>query len=63
MALQRRLWAVNEVFARYNLAAAVKTGLELQGLDCGPPIPPQAPLGEAARADIAGALRQAGALD
>jgi len=63
MDLQRRLWAVNEVFARYNLAAAVKTGLELQGLDGGPPIPPQAPLGEAARAHIAAALRQAGALD
>ena len=62
MELQRRLWGVNEVFARYNLAAAVKTGLALQGLDCGPPIPPQAPLDEAVRADIAAALRQAGAL-
>ena len=63
MALQRRLWAVNEVFARYNLAAAVKAGLALKGLDCGPPIPPQAPLGPEAEAEIAAALRGAGALD
>jgi 4-hydroxy-tetrahydrodipicolinate synthase len=62
MALQRRLWGVNEVFARYNLAAAVKTGLQLQGLDCGDPLPPQAPLGATARAEIASALREARAL-
>jgi 4-hydroxy-tetrahydrodipicolinate synthase len=32
MALQRRSWRINEVFARYNLAACVKAGLELQGV-------------------------------
>ena len=41
MALQRDLWAVNEVFARLNLAGAVKAGLKLQGFDCGEPAPPQ----------------------
>lgn len=41
MALQRDLWAVNEVFARLNLVGAVKAGLKLQGFDCGEPAPPQ----------------------
>jgi 4-hydroxy-tetrahydrodipicolinate synthase len=41
MALQRRSWRINEVFARYNLAACVKAGLELQGYAVGDPIPPQ----------------------
>jgi 4-hydroxy-tetrahydrodipicolinate synthase len=41
MALQRRLWAMNEVFARFNLAACIKTGLQIQGYDVGDPVPPQ----------------------
>jgi 4-hydroxy-tetrahydrodipicolinate synthase len=53
MALQRRLWAINEAFARYNLAACIKAGLQIQGYDAGDPVPPQAPLDSAARADIA----------
>ena len=32
MALQRRLWRVNEAFARYNLAACIKAGLVDPGL-------------------------------
>jgi 4-hydroxy-tetrahydrodipicolinate synthase len=44
MALQRKLWRVNEVFARFNLAACIKAGLELQGYPVGNPVPPQAPL-------------------
>jgi 4-hydroxy-tetrahydrodipicolinate synthase len=44
MALQRRLWRVNEVFARFNLAACIKAGLESQGYAVGDPIPPQAAL-------------------
>jgi 4-hydroxy-tetrahydrodipicolinate synthase len=62
MALQRRLWAVNEVFARYNLAAAIKAGLRLQGFDCGDPLPPQAPVPEAGLAEIRAALQGVGAL-
>src|SRR2546430_183718 len=31
MELQRRLWLVNEAFARFNLAACIKAGLEGQG--------------------------------
>ena len=44
MALQRRMWRLNEAFAKYNLAACIKAGLEIQGYDVGDPVPPQAPL-------------------
>jgi 4-hydroxy-tetrahydrodipicolinate synthase len=41
MALQRKLWAVNEAFARFNLAACIKVGLQEKGYDVGDPVPPQ----------------------
>ncbi len=41
MALQRRLWRINEAFARFNLAACIKAGLEVQGYEVGDPVPPQ----------------------
>src|SRR5713226_9253733 len=41
MALQRRLWRINEAFARFNLAACIKAGLEIQGYRVGDPVPPQ----------------------
>lgn len=44
MDLQRRLWGVNQVFTKYNLAACIKGGLELQGYRVGTPLPPQEPL-------------------
>lgn len=44
IALQKKLWRVNEVFARFNLAACIKAGLQIQGYDVGDPIPPQTPL-------------------
>jgi 4-hydroxy-tetrahydrodipicolinate synthase len=44
LAMQRPLWSINRVFAKYNLAACIKSGLELQGYRVGPPLPPQAPL-------------------
>ena len=44
MALQQRLWRLNEAFARYNLAACIKAGLAIQGYEIGDPIAPQAPL-------------------
>jgi 4-hydroxy-tetrahydrodipicolinate synthase len=62
MALQRQLWAVNQAFAKYQLAACIKAGLELQGFDVGPPIPPQAPLAEGERADLRRVLEAVGAL-
>ena len=45
MALQRELWRVNEAFARFNLAACIKAGLQIQGYAVGDPVPPQAALG------------------
>jgi 4-hydroxy-tetrahydrodipicolinate synthase len=44
MELQRKLWRINEAFARFNLAACIKAGLQLQGYDVGDPVPPQAAL-------------------
>ena len=62
MALQRKLWRINELFARHNLAACIKAGLESQGFAVGDPLPPQSPLGDVARAEIAAALQEANAL-
>ena len=44
MELQRPLWALNQAFAKYNLAACIKGALDLQGYAVGVPLPPQAPL-------------------
>jgi 4-hydroxy-tetrahydrodipicolinate synthase len=41
MELQRRLWGINEAFARFNLAACIKAGLQAQGYEVGDPLPPQ----------------------
>lgn len=62
MKLQRRLWRINELFARFGLAACIKAALELQGFDVGDPVAPQSPLGQAARAEIAVALAEFDAL-
>ncbi len=56
MALQRRLWAINEIFARFNLAACIKAALILQGYDVGDPVLPQRALGADERRIIASAL-------
>ena len=45
MTLQRGLWGINEAFARFNLAACIKAGLQFQGYDVGEPVPPQPALG------------------
>jgi len=60
MALQRRLWRVNEAFARYNLAACIKAGLSIQGYDVGDPVPPQPALNAEAREVVAAVLRDLG---
>jgi 4-hydroxy-tetrahydrodipicolinate synthase len=62
MALQRTLWAVNQAFARWNLAACIKGGLALQGFAVGDPLPPQAPLPPDGIAEVRAALARAGAL-
>jgi len=60
MVLQRKLWRVNEAFARFNLAACIKAGLAIQGYDVGDPIPPQAPLTAEARKAVEAVLREVG---
>ncbi|RPJ44984.1 MAG: dihydrodipicolinate synthase family protein [Betaproteobacteria bacterium] len=62
MQLQRRLWRMNRIFAKYNLAACIKGGLELQGYAVGAPLPPQTALSEAGRAEIRSVLADLGAL-
>ena len=58
MALQRRLWHVNEAFARFNLAACI--GLAIQGYDVGDPVPPQAALNAEERKAIEAVLGDLG---
>jgi 4-hydroxy-tetrahydrodipicolinate synthase len=60
LVLQRRLWRINEAFARYNLAACIKAGLAIQGYDVGDPVPPQAALSAEERKAVEAALRDIG---
>jgi len=62
MALQRELWRINQVFARYALAACIKGGLELEGFAVGDPLPPQPALEQAGRAEVAAALERVASL-
>jgi dihydrodipicolinate synthase/N-acetylneuraminate lyase len=62
MSLQRKLWKMNRVFAKYNLAACIKGALELQGYEVGQPLPPQTPLSDAGRSEIDGILTELGSL-
>jgi len=62
MRLQAPLWALNEAFAKYNLAACIKGGLELQGYAVGTPLPPQAPLSPEGVEEVRRALAAVGAL-
>ena len=56
MRLQRRLWRINEIFARFNLAACVKAALEIKGYHVGDPVPPQHALSPQEREIVAAAL-------
>lgn len=58
MALQRRMWRLNQAFAKYNLAACIKGGLEAQGYAVGDPLAPQKPLTPAAREDVAAIISE-----
>ncbi len=62
MQRQRPLWGLNQAFARYNLAACIKGGLELQGYAVGGPLAPQAPLPPEGIEDVRHALAAIGAL-
>jgi 4-hydroxy-tetrahydrodipicolinate synthase len=58
MQLQRKLWRINEVFARFNLAACIKAGLQTQGYAVGDPVPPQPALTAEERAVVAKTLAE-----
>ncbi len=62
MERQRPLWNLNQAFAKYNLAACIKGGLELQGYAVGAPLPPQAPLSADGIEEVRRALAAIGAL-
>jgi 4-hydroxy-tetrahydrodipicolinate synthase len=62
MALQRKLWRVNQAFAKYSLAACVKGGLELMGFEVGAPLAPQPPLDAAGKAEVRDVLESVGVL-
>jgi 4-hydroxy-tetrahydrodipicolinate synthase len=63
MVLQRDLWRINEVFARFNLAACIKAGLQIQGYAVGDPVPPQTPLNADDRKLIEGILAEVARLE
>jgi 4-hydroxy-tetrahydrodipicolinate synthase len=60
LTLQKKLWRVNEAFARFNLAACIKAGLSMQGYDVGDPVPPQAALTPEQRKVVEDVLRSLG---
>jgi dihydrodipicolinate synthase/N-acetylneuraminate lyase len=62
MQLQRQLWSINQAFAKYNLAACIKGGLELQGYAVGTPLPPQPALSPEGIEEVRLALTELGAL-
>jgi 4-hydroxy-tetrahydrodipicolinate synthase len=62
MRLQRTLWAINEAFARFDLAACIKAALDLQGYSVGDPISPQVPLTADERRVVAAILAELGTL-
>jgi 4-hydroxy-tetrahydrodipicolinate synthase len=63
MKLQRDLWRINEAFARFNLAACIKAGLQIQGYAVGDPVPPQAALNAAERAQVEAILADVAKLE
>ena len=62
MNLQKKLWYLNQTFMKYNLAACIKGGLELQGYPVGVPLPPQTPLPPHGIEEVREALHSIGAL-
>ena len=63
MTLQRELWRINEAFARFNLAACVKAGLQIQGYAVGDPVPPQVALASDERRQVEAILADVAKLE
>jgi len=62
IALQRKLWQINYVFQKYNLASCIKAALEIQGFPVGDPVLPIRPVGEEALTHIRSVLQELGAI-
>jgi 4-hydroxy-tetrahydrodipicolinate synthase len=62
VALQRKLWRVNEAFAKFNLAACIKAGLTMQGYEVGDPVLPQSPISPIGMTTLRGILQDFGEL-
>ncbi|HSG42196.1 MAG TPA: dihydrodipicolinate synthase family protein [Anaerolineales bacterium] len=62
MELQKKMWKLNQAFAKYKLAACIKGGLQIQGYEVGSPLPPQEPLSANGVEDVKQALNEIGAL-
>src|ERR1700676_421201 len=60
LALQRKLWRINEAFARSNFAACIKAGLAIQGYEVGDHVLPQAALTADERKVVEAVLREIG---
>lgn len=58
MELQKKLWEINRIFQKYNLAACIKACLNMQGFDVGAPIPPNGEIDAAGKREIAQVLEQ-----
>jgi 4-hydroxy-tetrahydrodipicolinate synthase len=63
MKLQHDLWRINEAFARFNLAACIKVGLQIQGYAVGDPVPPQTALSAGERKVVEGILAEVARLE
>ncbi len=63
MEFQRRLWAINQVFAKYSLAACIKGGLVMMGFDVGQPLAPQPALSAQGEAEVREVLKAVGVLE
>lgn len=57
IALQRKLWPFNELFAKHHLAACIKSVLNYQGYDVGNPVSPQSALDEDAQSAVIAAIK------
>ena len=62
LTLQRKLWRINEVFAKYALAGHIKSGLQMQGFAVGEPLLPQQLLSAEGVADVQRVLVELGVL-
>ena len=49
---QGKLWDINRVFQKYNLASCIKACLEIQGFEVGDPILPVKPVNDQGKEEL-----------